>query len=465
MFWLIAITAGVVIFFVLFLSVLSRYKKCPSDKVLVVYGKVKKGSTSQCIHGGAAFIWPVIQDYKFLDLTPIQIEVPLENALSKQNIRVNVPSNFTVGISTKPEIMTAAAERLLGLSQKQVQDAAREIIFGQLRLVIAMMDIEEINTDRDKFLDNIYKNVEVELEKIGLCLINVNITDINDESGYIASLGKKAAADALNKAKKDVAEKDRDGAVGQAQAQQAQRIEVANANAKAVEGENLAQVTIANSTAEMRQKKAEAERAASAAEKVKSAQALEEAYKSEQSAETARADRDRATQNANEVVKAEIEKKKIEIAAEAQAEKFRREAKGQADAIFAKMEAEARGLNEILTKQADGIKKMVDATGGDATKAAMLLIIDKLPELVKTQVEAIKNFKIDKITVWENGKNENGKTSTANFLSGMMGSVPALQELFNMAGMQLPELLGKKVSEIAAPVEIKSETHPKKESK
>jgi len=454
MYWLIGAAAGVVILFVLFISVLTRYKKCPSDKILIVYGKVAKGSTSKCIHGGAAFVWPVIQDYAFLSLTPMQIEVPLQNALSKQNIRVDVPSNFTVGISTKPEIMTAAAERLLGLNAKEIQGIAREIIFGQLRLSVATMDIEEINADRDKFLENIYKNVEVELEKIGLRLINVNITDIQDESGYIKSLGQKAAAEAINRAKKDVAEKDRDGETGKANADRDKRVNVASANATAVEGENTAQVTIANSMSEMRQKKAEAERAAMAAEKVTSAKALQEAYAAEQLAETARAERERATQNANEVVKAEIDKKKIEIAAEAQAEKLRREARGQADATFANLEAQARGLKEVLVKQADGLKEIVAAAGGDPQKAAMLMIVDKLPEIVKTQVEAIKGIKIDKVTVWDGmgGGSSNGKPTTANFLSGMLGSVPPLQDLFNMAGMKLPEYLGEKVAQIEKPV-------------
>jgi flotillin len=304
------------------------------------------------------------------------------------------------------------------------------------------MDIEEINADRDKFLTNISQNVETELEKIGLRLLNVNITDIKDESGYLEALGKRAAAEAINKARIQVAEKERDGAVGEANARQQQRIQVAQANARAVEGENVARVTVANSTAEMRQRSAEAERIATAAEKVQSAHALEEAYRAEQAAEVSRAERERATQTADIVVKTEIEKKKIEIEADAQAEKARREAKGQADATFATMEAQARGINEILTKQAAGFGQLVNAAGGDAMKAATLLIVEKLPEIVKTQVEAIKNIKIDEVVVWDN-QTGNGQSSTANFLSSLIGSVPPLQNLFTMAGMQLPEILGK----------------------
>ncbi|MCD2258016.1 flotillin family protein [Psychroserpens luteolus] len=438
----IVIVAAILIVFVFLIILIKRYKRCPSDRILVVYGKVGGGQSAKCIHGGAAFIFPVIQDYEFLDLTPISIEVNLVNALSKQNIRVNVPSRFTIGVSTEPGVMQNAAERLLGLAQQDVQELAKEIIFGQLRLVVASMDIEEINSDRDKFLTNISQSVESELKKVGLKLINVNITDIVDESGYIEALGKEAAAHAINAARKSVAEKTRDGSIGEANAVQDERTQVAAANAQAVEGENTAKIAVANSDSLRRQREAEAERVAIAAEKVQSAKALEESYAAEKDAEIARAERERSSQMADVIVPAEIDKRKVEIDAEAEAEMIRRRAKGEADAILFKAQAEAQGQFEVLTKQAAGLQEIVKAAGNSSKDAVLLLIADKLPELVKTQAEAIKNIKIDKVTVWENGGHgEDGKSSTANFLSGMYKSVPPLQDMFNMAGMDLPEYL------------------------
>ena len=464
----------VAVVFVTFAAILKRYKRCPSDKILVIYGKTGKNkdgglSSARCIHGGASFIWPVFQSYAFLDLTPISIECNLTNALSKQNIRVDVPCRFTVGISTDPENMTNAAERLLGLSIDNIQSIATDILFGQLRLVIATMDIEEINADRDKFLANVSTNVEAELRKIGLKLINVNVTDIRDESGYIEALGKEAAAKAINDAKKSVAEQNRFGEIGKAEADRDKdiriaetsrdtRIKTAEANALAVEGENNSKIAIANSDATRRERAAEAERLAVAAEKVQAAKALEEAYKSERDAELARAEREKATQQANIVVAAEIEKQKMIIAAEAEAEKLRREAKGEADAIFAKMDAQARGALEILSKQAEGFNQLVAAAGGDAKDAITMLISEKLPELVKTQVEAVKGIKIDKVTVWDGGNSKDGKTATSNFISGMMGSVPPLEDLFKMAGLSLPGYLkGAEAPVAEAAEEVKGE--------
>jgi flotillin len=506
---LIVIVVAAIVTFVLISALVSRYKRCPSDKILVVYGRTG-GNSSKCIHGGGAFIWPVIQDYAFLDLKPISIEANLTNALSRQNIRVDVPCRFTVAISTDPDSMQNAAERLLGLNFDQIQELSKDILFGQLRLVIATMTIEEINSDRDKFLDNISKNVEAELRKIGLKLINVNVTDIRDESGYIEALGKEAAAKAINEAKVSVAEQEkmgeigkaiadrdkdiniaetsrerdikvantqkdreisiaaakRDEAIGKAEADRETRIKLSEANATAVAGENEARITIANSEAARREKEAEATKKAVAAEKIQNAKALEESYLAEQKAEIARAERERASQLANIIIPAEIQKQKLIIEAQADAERQREAAKGEADAIYAKMEAEAKGLYQILIKQAEGYKEVVSAAGGDPSKAFQLLLIEKLPELVKTQVEAVKNIKIDKVTVWDGAGNGQGNTSTANFISGMMKSVPPLNDLFNMAGLQLPSYLGEqKELEDSSDETPKSDDKDKKDNK
>lgn len=453
------IIALIIIVVVLILSAivlmfLTRYKKCPSDKIMVIYGKISNNAdgtyrSARCIHGGAAFVIPVFQAHSFLDLTPISISVDLRNALSKQNIRIDVPSRFTVGISTETGVMQNAAERLLGLTLSEIQELAKDIILGQLRLVIATMEIEDINSDRDKFLEAVSRNVEGELKKIGLRLINVNITDINDESGYIIALGKEAAAKAINAAKISVAEADKHGAIGQANAQREQRINVSAAEAEAISGENAAKADIAAAQAVLREKEAEALRRATAAEKIQAAKALEESYEAEKKAELERAARETATLEADVIVKMEIEKRRKEIEAEAEAEQARRRARGEADAIFAKMEAEARGVKAVLTGQAAGLGSIVEAANGNPSEAMRLMIADKIEALVSTQVEAIKNLKIDKVTVWENGGKD--KNATANFISGLLKSLPPMTDLFNMAGLQLPDIIkAKSVEETKA---------------
>ncbi len=517
--WLIALIAFVLLLVSTVLFLASRYKRCPSDRILVIYGKVGQDQSSRCIHGGGAFVWPLIQDYSYMSLTPMTISIPLQGALSLQNIRINVPSTFTVGVSTDKSIMNNAAERLLRLQPREIEDMAKEIIFGQLRLTVASLTIEQINQDRESFLESIRKNVEPELNKIGLYLINVNITDITDESDYIESIGKKAAAEAINKAKVDVAEQAKLGAIGEAQANRERSIRVAEHTAESEKGqkkaeadrrifvqqqetvatvgeaeanrersirvaENLAQAEKGRKKAEadqrifVQQQEAEAvkgEKQAQASQRIfvqqqeslavdgenkakaeiaeynaelaaKQAEAFEKGEVAKRKAEVAiqkaqyLAEQERL--NAEEVVRQEIERRKVEIAAEAQAEKYRREAKGQADATLAKYEAEAKGIRQVLDSKAAGYQALVKSCNGDARAASTLLMIEKIEDIVARQVEAIKNIKIDKVTVWDSGNNEKGTSSTANFLSGLIRSIPPLHEVAGMAGVELPQYLG-----------------------
>lgn len=500
--------------------IVNRYRRCPSNKILVIYGKVGKNKSALCIHGGGAFVWPLIQDSQFLKLEPMTIEINLTGALSKQNIRINTPSTFTVGISTDENLMGNAAERLLGLTEAQIKTQAEDIILGQLRLVIATLDIEEINQNREKFLAQINENVTTELNKLGLTLINVNIKDLTDESGYIEAIGKKAAAEAINQAKIEVSNQEKFGATGQAKAvrerdvevaketteslkgqkeaevdkiiriaelealgaskqaeavknkeinisiqlaetekgkkeaeankrisisefefkavegekiaEQKKRIAIAETNAVAVDGENKSKAKVAESNAELAKKESEALRIGEVAK----ANAQTEILKAEKAAELAKLEKTVLAQQ-------EVEKKRIEVDAEAEAEKTRRIAQGTADGVLSKFKAEAEGLRLLLESKAEGYKQIIAASNGDASLAATLLVIEKLEMIVSKQVEAISNLKIDKITVWDSGNGTNGSSSTANFLRSFIGALPPIQDLAKQAGIELPDFLGR----------------------
>ncbi len=472
--WPVVIIAFTVLIVSTILFVSLRYRRCPSDQILVIYGKVAGNRSSHCLHGGGAFVWPLIQDFAYLRLTPMTISIPLQNALSFQNIRINVPSTFTVGISTDPAIMNNAAERLLNLQAKEIEDMAKEIIFGQLRLTVASLTIEQINQDRESFLESIRKNVEPELNKIGLYLINVNITDITDESIYIESIGKKAASEAINRAKVDVAEQDKIGAIGEAdavrektirvadniaqaekgkkKAEADQRVYVQQQEAEAVDGENTAKANIADYEATLAVKEAAAKKLAEVARREAEVEIQKAQYRAEQE-----------RLNAEEVVRKEIEKRKIEIAAEAEAERVRREAKGEADAILLKYEAEAKGIRQVLDSKALGYASLVGSCNQDARSAATLLMVEKINEIVALQTEAIRNLKIDKITVWDGGGSD-GKSSTANFVSGLIKSLPPLQDVAAMAGVELPSYLGKVSQKEKAPARNSAEPAPSSEA-
>ncbi len=483
---IIAIVAIVVFLLGTAALLFSRYKMCPSDKILIVYGKVGAGRSAKCIHGGATFVMPVIQSCAFMDLNPINIDVPLKGALSSQNIRVDVPSSFIVGISTQPEIMQNAASRLLGRTREDIRNLASEIIMGQMRVVIASLTIEEINADREKLIKGITGGVDVELHKVGLYLINANITDIRDASGYIAALGQEAAARAINDAMIKVAEETRRGEIGKAEALREQTVQVAMANAAAVEGNNEAQMKVADSNARLKVRQAEAQRIAEVAEREQAARAEQAGYVASREAEMERAELERATLTANEIVKAEIQKRKQEIAAEAAAAVLVREqqgradaliiekeaegnaaiklAKGEADALLLKKKAEGEGLELVgrgqaaaiqaaLEAKASGFRQIVEAAG-DARSASGLLVTEQLPQIVETQASAIRNLSFDKVVVMGGGDSQSG--SVGGFVQNLVTGTLPLHELASSVGVELPSYLGK--SAPAAPAPAPAET-------
>ena len=442
----------------------NQYKRCPSNKIIVVYGKTGTNSTAKCIHGGGTFVIPLIQDYGVLSLEPMATDIDLRGALSKGNIRVAVPSTFTFGISTKEEIMINAAERLLGLSKDDIIIQASDIILGQLRLAIATLTIEEINQDREKFLEQINTNVNTELNKIGLEIINVNIKDITDESGYIDAIGKKAAAEAINKAKVEVAQQEKFGAVGEAEAnkdkevqvaeqtaqteigrtnaQKEQRIKTASLEAEAVEGENIAKANIADYNATLAVKQAEALKLGEVAK----ANAERDVLMAQKEQEEARLKKE-------ELARQEVEKLKIQVEADAEAERQRRIALGEADAIKARYFAEAEGIKAVLEAKAKGYEELVKISNNKPELATSFLMIEKIESIVERQVEAIKNIKFDKITVWDGGSGTDKGSTTANFMRDLIKSLPAMHDLASQAGVELPQILGK----VAGQEEIKEE--------
>ena len=307
-----------------------------------------------------------------------------------------------------------------------------------------------------------------------------DIRDITDESGYIEAIGKRAAAEAINRAKVDVAQQERDGATGAKKAVQDQRVQVAALEAEAVKGEMTSkrdqeivtaqrdaettaarkdaereqrvQVAHAESTAVQGENESRGEIARSDAELAEiRATAKQRAdvasAKSEETIAVAERDRELARLAKDQLAPQEIEKKRVEIEAEATAERARREARGEADAILARYQAEADGTRQVLEAKADGYRKLLEACAGQPEIGPTLLMIEHLPEIVREQVKAIQNLQIDKITVWDSGGG-NGEGTTANFLSSLIGSLPAMHELAEQAGVELPAVLGRVRDEI-----------------
>jgi len=462
--WTRPATLALIVIAVLFFMamVFARlYKRCPSNRILVIYGKTGRGA-AKCIHGGAALVYPLFQASSFLDLEPFVVPIDLTSALSQENIRVSVPTTVTAAISTEPGIMENAAIRLLALTRQQIQNQAQDIILGQMRAVIATMKIDDINRDRQAFMAKVSEAVAVELEKIGLAVINVNIKDIEDESGYLKALGRKAAAEAINQAEIDVSEQDRIGKIGVAERQRDQRKAVAAANADAVIGEQSAardqrqQVATLDAQAVQAETVANAQKASyQAGQHVAEAEARSKAESAARSAdgqirvaeqmaqklaEDARALREQSRLKAEVIVPAEASRNQIVIQSDAEKQLKILIAEGEANAILVKMKAEAEGTKAVLDAKAAGYGNLIKAAAQDPQAATTLLVIEKLAEVAGIQAEAIKNLPLEKVIVWDGGGKDGG---LSNLGQRLVGVLPPMHQIAQMVGLELPDFLGR----------------------
>jgi flotillin len=475
------------------------FKRCPANQVLVISGKVGTGQSAKIISGGGTFVVPVLQEWAFLDLTPLQIDINLMDALSLENIRVQVPSQVTVAVGDTEEYQRNAGARILNLSPQEISAMAANLIFGQMRQVIASMRIEDINRDRDQFRSNIEHALEPELKKIGLKLINVNIKDLNDSSGYIEAIGREAGARAVNKAKGDVAVQEKLGAIAVAQANQEKDTEVANAertreigvktaerdtsiriadldrekevaqqraqfsrdteiaaadqdrriavaaaNAQAIEGEAQAQARIAAANAELQVAQAASYEQGETRKRIAEAAVQEAENRARAKAALAEAERIENERRAALEAPARAAKAKEIVEAEAAGQSRRIQAEAEAAATYAQLEAAARGDYEMLSKKAEGLKRIVDACGGPEA-AYRMLMLEHVPVLADKAAEAISNIKFDKVVLWGGaGTNGAAASGVSSFVTDLMGTLPpALHTMLNIGGVSVADGLFK----------------------
>jgi flotillin len=454
MFWLIP----VIILIVLAMTIMRCYVICPNDKILVVYGAGSNSDGASIIHGGGRLVIPFFQRSSFLSLTPLAITVDLNDSLSANNIRVSLPSLFTISIaSDKPALMQNAVRYLLNLDEDQIKVTARDIIFGSLRAVVATLTIEELTRNRDKFIKAINDNVGAELNKIGMMILNVNLRDLSDLSGYITAMGQKSAAEAINQAQIDVSEQKRKGDVGVetnnrerdvtvaeqktlsqigiSTADRDSKVKIAELAAETTQGKNVAEANIADSNASLAVRQAEANEKGEVA-KARAQTVIFNQQREAQQAELAK----------EQLPAAEVAKEQLVIESNAQADKARIIAQGEADSILMKFKAEAEGLKLVLEAKAAGYQRIITAAGGDTNAAATLLMIEKMAEIVKIQSEALAGIKVDKITIWDSGSGNDGMQG---FIRNFAASLPPLQEIAAQAGIKLPSFMGELVETAA----------------
>lgn len=382
---LIIVGVIVLIAIITIIGILSRYRKCKSDELLVVYGKTgshkekvneldAKGNqvsreveikTARVYHGGAAFVWPIIQGYEVMSMRPIQLNLTLKDALSAQNIRVTVPTTVTVAISQDPLIMQNAANRLLGVDDTDKESLISDIVYGQMRLIVASMEIEELNSNRDKFLTQARDNINTELNKLGLYLININISDIRDAANYIENLGQKETTKARAQAE-----------TTKARTEQEKIAEIKEAEAKAKEAELNATVIVPANKAK--------EKAIIDAEAVKQEAIL------------------KAEAKAAEILKeAEAKANATQMQLEAEAEGTKRKLLAEAEGKRASLMAEADKITAVEMAPAKAVEKMIEC-GMTPQTIVQYKTVDQLKGIAEASAEMYEHIHLGQVTVYGN---------------------------------------------------------------
>ena len=387
------IIVGCVAFLVILtiIGLMSRYRRCPSNKMLIVFGstgKDKEGNKtpSKIIHGGGCFVWPIIQDYDYISTLPIQIKTVANDILSSQNINVSFPVNLTVSIDTSSEEhKQAAAAHLLGLEDQNLKDLLTNNLLGGLRAVVATLTIEELNRDRDKFLQEAAKAIEPSLRELGLKIIDLNMEDLSDKDHYLENLSKKAVTKAESEAKADIAEMKKTGDIREAEANKQKEVTVSQhkqeqaiqlAEIERVKQERTAAIAKEQAIAIAQQKSEERANVAKANTEAAKAEAVANA---EASFKTAEANADAKAKIAQANAKSEAEQ------AEADADKNTRVAQAQAVLETEKSKAEQEKDARIAEFEADKRKRQAVAD-----QEAKVTAQKALAEIAKAEGQAEK---------------------------------------------------------------------------
>ena len=193
---IIALFGAVVLFGIALLLWPSLYVTVPSSEVMVRTTRAAKNEPS-IFKEGRVLVIPLYHSYSLLDMHPMKVLFNHPTFLDQNNIRLKIKILFTFAISDEHASILLASRKFAGLNSSQIEEIASEIFLDELRNTVSVMSVEQIIGNRDSFIDLLYRNIDPELNKSGLYLMNCKIADITDDSGHVeGAIAKKQAKDA-----------------------------------------------------------------------------------------------------------------------------------------------------------------------------------------------------------------------------------------------------------------------------
>ena len=408
------ITVAVTILVVIVVAVMtirSLIVIVPPNRAAVLTGRRRRLASGEAVGyrsviGGRTLRVPIIETVQHISLETFPIEISVANAFSKGNIPLNIEAIAAVKIASEPEtVFNNAVERLLEKTEGEIRDMAKDTLMGNLRGVLATLTPEEVNEDRLGFAKALSEDAGEDLAALGFHLDVLKIQNVSDERGYLEAIGRKRAAEAV-----------RDAEIAEADAAAETRQRQANARQAAETTEAQANVAIAEAQNQLRVRKAELDREAQIVERTAKVKAQESEVEAQKSLESRRVEREKLRLQADVVEPANAER----TAAMARAE-------GDAASVLEQGRASAEVL-QMLYQQVKG--------GGD--QAFAVLLAEKLPQLLRTSVDAVQGVDIDRVVVLDSGSGDGVSGAVNQRVRGALGTMEAIA---SAVGLDLESVL------------------------
>ncbi len=391
----------------------------PPNRAAVLTGRRRRLTSGEAVGyrsviGGRTLRVPIIETVQHISLETFPIEISVANAFSKGNIPLNIEAIAAVKIASEPEtVFNNAVERLLDKTESEIRDMAKDTLMGNLRGVLATLTPEEVNEDRLGFAKALSEDAGEDLAALGFHLDVLKIQNVSDERGYLEAIGRKRAAEAVRDA--EIAEADAAAETRQRQANARQIAEVKEAEAA---------VAIAEAQNQLRVRKAELDREAQIVERTAKVKAQESEVEAQKALESRRVEREKLRLQADVVEPANAE---------------RTAAKARAEGDAASVLEQGRASSQVLQMLYEQVRN-----GGE--QAFAVLLAEKLPQLLRTSVDAVQGVDIDRVVVLDSGGGDGVSGAVNQRVRGALGTLEAIS---SAVGVDLETVLrsaAKKVS-------------------
>jgi len=438
-YWWIILAAALGL--ILLIKLLPRYKVAPPDTALIISGLLRRsykvrnpdGSVStkkfgyRIVRGGATFYIPAIERIDRLDMCLNQVDIRTAQPVpTKEYISVLVDAVANIKIGSDDLSIATAAEQLLHYNGEQIKMLAKDVLEGNMREIIGQMTIAELVQNRDKFAQESIKAAMADMANMGLEIINLTIQNFSDKDGNVID----------TMAARNVAEKEQDKRIAQAEAEKESQFAEMQAAAEIARQNRDLEVQ----KAAFKQETEEARAKAEMAYKIEQERINKTFVTEHAAAEMTRLERE--TELKRQAVEIEREKLNVEIRekaaaekdrqiAEAEAEKYRRQA--EADAALYAAQKEAEAIRMRGEAEAEAIRRKAEAMQLYGQAAMLEMVVNKLPDIAHSVSEPLS--KTEKIILFGEG----GASSMARDTAGTM--LQTFEAVKQSVGLDIPKML------------------------